>query len=242
MKSGELICKALIAGKADAEIQELLREAHPTSKAALSMKSCREQVAWYRSGLRRGHFVVSPIGELLDLRRKKYQGHPRYLKDNLGNPKGPNERDATPNAVGALDMTSLKSAFYQQLVEHVFIGEVLQEAWFGYRRTVEVLRAEVDSSGYDVVFDCDGMLRYVQLKTSKHDGKRRSTNVNIGLGNKPGGCVVWLLRETDSATRRIKLSYLYFGGECGERLPDLSGFPVVGASCVGRIGDAHCSG
>jgi hypothetical protein len=40
----------------------------------------------------------------------------------------------------------LKSNFYEQLVEHAFISELLQEAWFRYGKTVEVLRLE----GYGV--------------------------------------------------------------------------------------------
>ncbi len=34
--------------------------------------------------------------------------------------------------------TSLMSSFYEQLVEHVFISEVLQEAWYGFGLAVEV--------------------------------------------------------------------------------------------------------
>jgi hypothetical protein len=48
------------------------------------------------------------------------------------------------------DAAFLKSAFIEWLVEHVFISEVLQEAWYSYGRTIEVLRSEVDSSGYDI--------------------------------------------------------------------------------------------
>ena len=57
-----------------------------------------------------------------------------------------------------------KSSFYEQLVEHVFISEVLQEVWFHFGLTVEVLRSEVDASGYDVVFECNKKVRHVQLR------------------------------------------------------------------------------
>lgn len=69
------------------------------------------------------------------------------------------------------DDTSHQSTFYEQLVEHVFISEVLQEVWYGFGKTIEVLRSEVDTSGYNVIFECDGILRHVQLKTSKADAK-----------------------------------------------------------------------
>jgi hypothetical protein len=227
MTAAEVICKALIAGKSEEEIQSLLMDSHPKSKAAQSRKSCREQVAWYRSQLKRGHLFVSPQGELVRHQRETNIAHEEISgMEPLEAPSTEancNLRVALPNVA---DATSLKSTFYQQLVEHFFIAELLQEAWFGYRRIVEILRAEVDASGYDVVFECDGILRYVQLKTSKHDAKRYFINVNTALAKKPGGCVLWLLREENPQTRRIKLSYLFFGGLPGEKLPALDGFQV----------------
>ncbi|WP_164103729.1 hypothetical protein [Candidatus Laterigemmans baculatus] len=120
----------------------------------------------------------------------------------------------------------LKSSFYEQLVEHAFISEVLQEVWFGHGETVEVLRSEVDSAGYDVVFECKGVLRHVQLKTSKSDAKRQTQNVNIALADKPSGCIVWLVRHEDAASRRVRLSYLFFGSPPGQPLPSLSDFRI----------------
>lgn len=117
--------------------------------------------------------------------------------------------------------------FYEQLVEHVFVSEVLQEVWYYFGETVEVLRSEVDSSGYDVVFECNGILRHVQLKTSKADAKASSQKVNVALANKSGGCIIWLFRQEDRQTCRMRLSYLFFGGEPGQPLPSLDGFKVA---------------
>lgn len=125
------------------------------------------------------------------------------------------------------DDASLKSTFYEQLVEHVFVSEVLQEAWYFYGKTVEVLRSEVDASGYDVVFDCNGVLRYVQLKTSRYDSKTARQKVNIALKSKPGGCVVWIMRREDMNQCRARLSYLYFGSTSGHELPSLDGFKIA---------------
>jgi hypothetical protein len=85
----------------------------------------------------------------------------------------------------------LKSNFYEQLVEHVFISELLQEAWFRYGQTVEVLRSEVDSSGYDLLLECNGVIRHVELKTSGTEARRSFQKINIALAQKPSGCVVW---------------------------------------------------
>ncbi len=104
---------------------------------------------------------------------------------------------SVPSPPIAPDRTAeyLRSSFYEQLVEHVFISELLQEAWFRFHRVVEVLRAEVDASGYDIVLECEGILRHVQLKTSRTAARAGSQKVALALGTKPGGCVVWILRS-----------------------------------------------
>lgn len=121
--------------------------------------------------------------------------------------------------------TYRKSAFYEQLVEHVFISEVLQELWYRFGQTVEVLRSEVDASGYDVVFECNGIVRHVQLKTSKVGGKTARQKINVALAEKPSGCVVWIIREEDQATCRMTLSYRFFGNNAGSPLPCLADYP-----------------
>lgn len=123
--------------------------------------------------------------------------------------------------------TSRKSAFYEQLVEHVFISEVLQEVWYRFGQTVEVLRSEVDASGYDVVFECNGILRHVQLKTSKGGGKTARQKVNIALATKPSGCVVWIVREEGRTRHRMTLSYRFFGNNAGSPLPSLADYPTA---------------
>jgi hypothetical protein len=220
MKAKYAICTALVAGKSYQEIHELLKTSHPETKAARSLKSCREQVAWYRSKLKRG-LITQPFAESMDAEYKTT----RPLNERLGAASAGGSNKLS--YVGIAQDISLKSTFYEQLVEHVFISELLQEACFAFGQTVDVLRAEVDSSGYDVVFECNGILRYVQLKTSKHDAKRRAVPVNIALAQKAGACIIWLPRETDPATCRIKLSYLFFGGAPGETLPSLDSFPIA---------------
>lgn len=126
----------------------------------------------------------------------------------------------------SLEATYLKSSFHEQLVEHVFISEVLPEVWFRLGKTVEVLRAEVDASGYDIVLECNGVMRHVQLKTSKVTGKTANQKVNVALASKPSGCVVWIVRDEEHQTCRMQTTYLCFGGVAGERLPSLDEFRV----------------
>lgn len=121
----------------------------------------------------------------------------------------------------------LKSNFYEQLVEHAFISELLQEAWFRYDKTVEVLRSEIDTSGYDLLLECNGVIRHVQLKNSIVGSKTAYQKINIALSKKPSGCVVWLVREEDKSKNRVNLNYLYFGDVPGKPLPSLKTFKVA---------------
>lgn len=78
------------------------------------------------------------------------------------------------------DDAFLKSTFIERMVEHVFISEVLQEVWYSHRMTIEVLRSEVDSSGYDLVFECNNVLQHVQLKTSIEGARTALQKVSLG--------------------------------------------------------------
>lgn len=105
---------------------------------------------------------------------------------------------------------SANSSFYEQLVEHTFISELLQEACFRYGSTIEVLRSEVDAYGYDLVLEYKGFIRHVQLKTSKPESSTKSQSVSLKLTQKQNWCVVWIKREKPEAAR-IALNYIFFG-------------------------------
>lgn len=133
----------------------------------------------------------------------------------------------TDDSINSADDTYLLSSFFEQLVEHAFVSEILQEVYYGRGQVVEVLRSEVDSYGYDLILECNGVTRHVQLKTSRPDGRASVQKVHTKLGEKPGGCVIWVIRHECPESRRMRLSYRFFGGAAGEPLPDLSGFKVA---------------
>lgn len=113
------------------------------------------------------------------------------------------------------------SSFREKMLEHVFVSELLQEAWFRHGRTIEVLRAEVDSEGYDLVVEFNGVLRHIQLKSSRSTAKTATQNLSIKLGKKQSGCVVWIVYHEEPKRARIGLTYRFFGGDPGEPLPPL---------------------
>lgn len=97
----------------------------------------------------------------------------------------------------------------ENLIEHMFLAECLQESWFGREEPLEVSRAEVDRGGYDVVLRSKGVTRYVQLKASRRDGRTNRQTVNARLQAMDGGCIVWILYEVDDVTRRAKMQFLW---------------------------------
>jgi hypothetical protein len=133
----------------------------------------------------------------------------------------------TDDLVNPLDDTYLLSNFFEQLVEHAFVSEILQEVYYGRGEVVEVLRSEVDSSGYDLILECNGVMRHVQLKTSRPGARAASQKVHLKLGEKPGGCVIWVIRHECPESRRMRLSYRFFGGAAGERLPSLAEYKIA---------------
>ncbi|MCA8051297.1 hypothetical protein [Burkholderia arboris] len=83
---------------------------------------------------------------------------------------------------------------------------------------IEVLRAEFDTSGYDLVMSSASVLRHIQLKVSLVDGARSRININLKLGNTPSGCVIWIIVDHDLEI----VEYRWFGGPPGKPLPDIS--------------------
>jgi hypothetical protein len=129
------------------------------------------------------------------------------------------------------------SHYAENLLEHVFISEVLQECAFVRHQTVGVLHAEVDDEGYDLVFELGEIVRHVQLKSRLQKGATKRIKVNANLERHTGGCVVLMSWEV-TPHGRASLHYRWFGGaptEPTKRLPnrdtDKPRFPVL------RLGD-----
>jgi hypothetical protein len=102
MTAGPVICKALAEGKSCEEIQSLLKASHPTSKAAREVKSCREQVAWYRSQLNRKLIYFLPSGELL--KTKVNGGHDGIVKNGPKVGSGAQMKPESPTLRPASDI------------------------------------------------------------------------------------------------------------------------------------------
>jgi hypothetical protein len=119
---------------------------------------------------------------------------------------------------------SLLSSYRESLLEHLFAGEVMKHVWLSGLRRLEVLKPQVDDGGYDLVLEAGNVVRHVQLKATFKGSKVNRFTINLGLAAKPSGCVVCMLFDQGS----LNLGPFYwFGGQPGERLPDLAKFKTA---------------
>jgi len=124
--------------------------------------------------------------------------------------------------------SSHRSRDRENLIEHVFIAEVLQECWFVREQPIEILRSEVDAFGYDLVLECNGLIRHVQIKATGSGQSTRKQTINRYLEEKVGGCVVWIVFNHRADESRVRLNYLYFGGRRPrDRMPTLGETPAL---------------
>ncbi|MDH4207555.1 MAG: hypothetical protein OEV76_01625 [Anaerolineae bacterium] len=126
-----------------------------------------------------------------------------------------------------LSALSKYSSLLEKILEHKFIGEVMHYCWNKKIYDIEISRPEVDNSGTDVLISRGELVRHVQLKASYIGAKTAFQKVNIRLGDKPSGCVVWML--FDPKTLQFK-EFRWFGNPPGKKLPDISNkkdFPIA---------------
>lgn len=79
----------------------------------------------------------------------------------------------------------LQLSFREKTLEHVFIGDCLRRLWAKGVWEAEVLKAEVDAAGYDLVMKVSGVHRHIQLKASYNGSTVREQTINTKLADKP---------------------------------------------------------
>lgn len=131
---------------------------------------------------------------------------------------------------------STHSTFYEKLIEHLFISEVLQEMQFRFGQWPEILKAEIDVSGYDIVIECNNIIRHIQLKTSIKGALKASVNLNTALSEKPNGCAIWIEWQINEQNR-AEMQYLFFGNQPGQPLPDILTHKIGKHSKANALGE-----
>ena len=124
---------------------------------------------------------------------------------------------------------STRSTLRERIVEHLFIGEALRALWRQQITDVEVLRAEFDAHGYDLVLCRSAIIRHIQLKTQAGG----DVSVSLSLAEKPSGCVIWLVVDD-----KLNLAeFRWFGGQPGQPLPDISALKVARRTTRNKQGE-----
>jgi hypothetical protein len=118
------------------------------------------------------------------------------------------------------DRHFLNSTYREKVIEHVFVGELLRLLWVAGIHDIEILKPEVDSSGYDIVIAYKTLIRHIQIKASVFNGKIPGQKINASLARHPSGCVVWVLVD-DSLSF---WGFRWFGDAPGLPLPSLFDF------------------
>lgn len=113
---------------------------------------------------------------------------------------------------------SLASHTLESILEHRFLADCGSILWSRGIYDFEVLHAESDNAGYDIVIEANGVVRHIQLKSMVSGGRRARINVHQALSNKPSGCVIWIIYNLEDLSAQ---QFLWFGGKAGEPLPDI---------------------
>lgn len=87
-------------------------------------------------------------------------------------------------------------------------------AWYERDVSLQVLRAEVDVAGYDLVVSDGDVLRHIQFKA----GKNGPVPISLRLCDAPSGCVVWARLRQPSAGWRPEVDYRFLGAAPGQPL------------------------
>jgi hypothetical protein len=119
---------------------------------------------------------------------------------------------------------SLQSSYRENLLEHLFAGEIMRHLWCSGIKRVEMLKPQVDDGGYDLVLEANGFVRHIQLKATFNESKVSRFNINTRLAEKPSGCVVVLVFTREDLALG---PFLWYGGPPGKPLPDLSVYKVA---------------
>ena len=119
---------------------------------------------------------------------------------------------------------NVHSSYREKLIEHLFIGELLKTSWQKHDCGLEVAKPEVDNAGYDVIVECYGVVRHIQLKASFIKSTTATQKMHVKLADKPSGCIVWIIFDEDTL---LFDHFLVYAGKAGEPIPDITNLKIA---------------
>jgi hypothetical protein len=100
----------------------------------------------------------------------------------------------------------------------------VRKLWLRGITQFEVLKPQVDDSGYDLVLEANGVTRHVQLKSSFNGAATKTVRASLKLLSKPSACVIWVC--FNPATVALG-PFPWFGGLPRAPLPDITNFKIA---------------
>lgn len=116
------------------------------------------------------------------------------------------------------------SVYREMVLEHLFVGEIMRYHWKHGLPHVEILKSQIDASGYDIVLESGCITRHIQLKASHVGSHTPHVPINIALAQRPSGCIVWMIFDPHDLDFK---RFLWFGGTPGSPLPPIDDFKVA---------------
>ncbi|MCG6858308.1 MAG: hypothetical protein LJE67_09590 [Salaquimonas sp.] len=125
----------------------------------------------------------------------------------------------------------LNSSLRENIIEHLFIGEMLKLLWRRGVTDCEILKSEFDGYGYDLVVSVGKLTRHLQMKSGNKNPTRVS--VNLSLAAKQSGCVLFVVVNDDLEFVR----FFWLGDEPGAPLPDIKSKSIAKRTTRNKQGD-----
>jgi hypothetical protein len=118
------------------------------------------------------------------------------------------------------DFIAQNSRFFESIQEHRFLFELARHLVTRKPpRLLNILRAEVDMFGFDLVLSVASTTRHLQMKTRSGVPPNTPYDIAETIWRLPGGCVAWMLYSQETLE---PASYYLLGSP----LPPLDRFPA----------------
>lgn len=131
---------------------------------------------------------------------------------------------------------SKNSLYFEKIIEHRFISDIMTYCWYKKGTTLEIIHAEIDTNGYDLIISYNNCNRYIQLKTSEEGGSTSTQKINLSLINKENPCIIWIIRNYNKDKNDFNLKYLFWGSNVDESLPDIGKYKTAKHTKANSIG------
>jgi hypothetical protein len=146
-------------------------------------------------------------------------GAHRGTKDQVQKGTSSTKAGGVPQENSYTTALSQRSSHVENILTHALVAKIAQELWTRDPwLDLQVFTSDVDDSGFDLVLGCKGVMRYIQIKQTHLQGRAVKYSLRLDFARMVGACAIVLVYQANT----LEIDHcLYFGGDCGERLPSI---------------------